>query len=506
MIMKKFLVGLFVVIISTIGSSQSQSHYSKVLTNLQGASTISNVVKADSGYLLVIDHREPGQWHQNTIYLLIDEYGNVLDSALYRDTLILSSVFDGNTAIKTHNGGFIIATCRTDTGSMSYGYLVRLNSSLDTLWTRTFTHPDTLAASQPGAYIYYILTAVRQTWDGGFILAGNYNKNCGYDIRGFLIKTDSLGDMEWVKLYPSFESGFDIELTNDSGFYFPAATSTQLLAVKVDKYGAIQSSISVNSNSNPCIPLSLETGNSVVYMLSSFWYDLINNNCGITLTKINTLTNTKIWEKNYYPFLNLKSYTLHQSIDMGILSDGSIIVCGTSQVVKSGVTTGAEYKGVMMKLSADGDSLWARYYGYGDFKDACQFNDFCLTNDGGFMAVGYYSQMFPSPQNSKAWIVKMDSNGYYNVGIQQLQLSNTELQIYPNPTTDYLTLQTKDNTPLPQGKLQIINMQGALQMEQAIPKHQNQLQLNLSHLPAGLYLGRIVGSNGERGGFRFVKE
>ncbi len=93
-----------------------------------------------------------------------------------------------------------------------------------------------------------------------------------------------------------------------------------------------------------------------------------------------------------------------------------------------------------------------------------------------------------------------------NTGIEKFSIRNTGYLVFPNPTTDYLSIQTKDNSPLPQGKLQIFNMQGALQMEHAIPKYQHQLQLNLSHLPAGLYLGRIISSSGEGGGFRFVKE
>jgi hypothetical protein len=94
----------------------------------------------------------------------------------------------------------------------------------------------------------------------------------------------------------------------------------------------------------------------------------------------------------------------------------------------------------------------------------------------------------------------------YILSIDGLDNKLFGLSVFPNPTSNFLKLQTKDNSPLPQGTLQIFNIQGALQMELAIPKHQNQLQLNLSHLPAGLYLGRIVSSTGEGGWFRFVKE
>jgi hypothetical protein len=183
------------------------------------------------------------------------------------------------------------------------------------------------------------------------------------------------------------------------------------------------------------------------------------------------------------------------------------LISGNSFVVDSPPDSGG-LKGVLLKLNNFGDSLWFRYYHNSSPFDESQLNDIIFTDDGGFVIAG---QFYNSSVGYKAWIAQLDSlgcdtPGCHTAGTQELQITNTELQIYPNPTSHYLTLQTKDNNPLPQGKLQIINMQGALQMEQAIPKHQSQLQLNLSHLPAGLYLGRIVSSSGEGGGFRFVKE
>ena len=134
-----------------------------------------------------------------------------------------------------------------------------------------------------------------------------------------------------------------------------------------------------------------------------------------------------------------------------------------------------------------------------------------LTNEGNMYIGGTFSgnlDFDPGPgthflnaTNGPAFLAKYK----LNTGIETFKNPQTSYLVFPNPTANYLTIQTKDNTPLPQGTLQIFNMQGVLLMEQAISKSQNQLHLNLSHLPDGLYLGRFASSSGDREGFQIVK-
>ncbi len=135
------------------------------------------------------------------------------------------------------------------------------------------------------------------------------------------------------------------------------------------------------------------------------------------------------------------------------------------------------------------------------------------ANDGGILLVGANLGT-----HRGGWFVKTDTLGYslphggdtlMHIGIEMYGTHHdliTELFGYPNPVTETFTLRTKNNTPLPQGTLQIFNLHGVLQQEIAMPAYQHQIQLNLSHLPAGLYMGRIVCSGGGGGVFKFVKE
>ena len=69
----------------------------------------------------------------------------------------------------------------------------------------------------PGGEAY----CAKETDDGGFIVIGNiyHFANWAYDF--LMVKTDSLGDTLWTRIYGSteFETGRDLLLTNDGGFF-----------------------------------------------------------------------------------------------------------------------------------------------------------------------------------------------------------------------------------------------------------------------------------------------
>ena len=90
---------------------------------------------------------------------------------------------------ETTDGGFIVAG-----GTYSFGngesdvWLVRLDSFGDTLWTRTYGGEEIDWAE-----------SVHETSDGGFILSGSTNRNG--DRNGWLIRTDINGDSLWTRSF-----------------------------------------------------------------------------------------------------------------------------------------------------------------------------------------------------------------------------------------------------------------------------------------------------------------
>jgi hypothetical protein len=68
------------------------------------------------------------------------------------------------------------------------------------------------------------------------------------------------------------------------------------------------------------------------------------------------------------------------------------------------------------------------------------------------------------------------------------------IEVYPNPTNGHLKIETHQNNSN-QAKLQVIDIKGQILLEAPFESGQTTQNLNLEHLPAGLYLLKV--STGE---------
>ncbi|MBK6914850.1 MAG: PQQ-like beta-propeller repeat protein [Ignavibacteriales bacterium] len=109
----------------------------------------------------------------------------------------------------TSDNGYIIASHNPIN---SYdGWLIKLDSNGDSLWTKFY-----------GEDLGDILLYATQTQDGGYILTGRFSEHTGgYTGNVWLIKTDSLGNVEWEKTYDyanDYDIGYSVQQTSDGGF------------------------------------------------------------------------------------------------------------------------------------------------------------------------------------------------------------------------------------------------------------------------------------------------
>lgn len=140
---------------------------------------------------------------------------------------------------QTSDGGFILAGYTESFGNgLKDLYLIKTNNIGDTLWTKHYG-----GALDDAAY------SVRQTLDGGYILTG-YSDSVGMAHQNmYVVRTNSVGDTLWTKTYSDNRSsvGNDIIQTNDGGYVITGSIKTasanggfDLYVVKIDEFGNLQ--------------------------------------------------------------------------------------------------------------------------------------------------------------------------------------------------------------------------------------------------------------------------
>jgi hypothetical protein len=139
------------------------------------------------------------------------------------------------------SGGDFIITGLTNgpDDDINQVYLLRVNSSGDILWSKTFEGDE-----------FEIGTAVIQTIDGGFAITGfgrddpEFGSQKEMDV--FLIKTNELGDTIWTRQYegPCNDNPYSIQQTPDKGFIICGTNGLSLTnydayLIKTDSNGMI---------------------------------------------------------------------------------------------------------------------------------------------------------------------------------------------------------------------------------------------------------------------------
>ncbi len=390
-------------------------------------------------------------------------------------------------------GGVVIGGSKQDTLQNLAVFLMVFDAEGDTVFTRDLG----IAGQQWNGF------SLKRLQDGGFIIVGQTDAT-GY-LDGFAIRTDPFGNELWRRTYgmpsPQTDVLFSVIQLNDGGFImgggqFPTNDTKQFWVQRTDNDGEVL----WDTTWGPLLPGAgahveiLQDGR--VAMASNWSYPGGGSPRSFYMAELNTENGELIWEQQYGGIAQFQVLFAVKETP-----NGDLIACGVSE--ESG-----SMQGVLLRTTADGDSIWMRKYWYQDSiytQGTGQFYDVLPTPDGGFIATGptYRYQPvqpnFPPGYSQDAWVVKVDGMGCIvpgcnSVGIEE-QATNLldALSIYPNPAHGQVTMEltlppSVAYLPL---QLSLVGMDGRIARQRTLDGN-GAHTLALDGLAAGVYYVHIA--------------
>jgi hypothetical protein len=243
---------------------------------------------------------------------------------------------------QTSDGGYIIAGMSTAFGWAGEGWLIRTDNKGTVIWNRGY-HPEEGSAMSGWDYIYDVV----ETEDGGFVFAGN-SPDTYMNTQAWIGKVNSSGDLIWDHKYglEYWERIFSLEATSDGGFIGAG-----------DRHW---------------------THDNLFYKHDGW------------LLKFNSEGDTT-WTQKFGD----NEHDIFRSVQQ--TSDGGYIICGEREV-----TTSSGFVGWLVKTDSLGNEEWNKSLSKGGLYGVLQ------DSDNNFIAAG----TFVSQQSAcEGWLLKADGKG-----------------------------------------------------------------------------------------------
>jgi hypothetical protein len=294
---------------------------------------------------------------------------------------------------QTTDGGYIIAGVTLSFGAGGQDFwLVKTDPNGNVQWNKTY-----------GSTGYEYATSVQQTTDGGYIIFG-YIGNGPTDL--WLVKTDSAGNMQWNKTYGGAdweEPGFDhsVQQTSDGGYVLVGYTASfgagqeDVWLIKTDSSGNVQWSKTYGGVDDE-IGRSVQQTSDGGYVIAGYKDLGSPNYADFWLIKTDSSGNVQ-WNKTYGGATVDTAFSVQQT------SDGGYIITGQTYSFGAG---DADFW--LVKSDSAGNMQWSQTYGGAETTDF----PFCVrqTSDQGYIIAGSTGPI-GSGTEMDFMLVKTDSAG-----------------------------------------------------------------------------------------------
>lgn len=190
--------------------------WQKYYKNSENEEAYSVLPTSDGGFLVVGWTTSFGAGEGDAYLMKVDAAGNFLWHKTYGGArsdngTCLEETFEGGYVIAGSSTSFNIAGNLSSSSSAAYSdfYLIRTDAAGNLLWQQTYG-----GAERDDAW------SVQQTWDGGFIIAGDTESYGTGASDVYLVKTNATGGLLWQKTFggTGYDHGRSVQQTSDGGY------------------------------------------------------------------------------------------------------------------------------------------------------------------------------------------------------------------------------------------------------------------------------------------------
>jgi hypothetical protein len=342
---------------------------------------------SDGGYIVAGLTYSFGAGRYDIFLIKTDANGNVVWAKTYGGT----GDDRAFSVQQISDGGYIVAGYTDSFGAgWSDFFLIKADANGNVQWAKTYGGTD-----WDEAY------SIRQTSDGGYIVAGwTYSFGAGSgDI--FLIKADANGNVQWAKTYGGiyWDDASSVRQTSDGGYIVAGYTTSfgagysDVFLIKTDANGNVQWAKTYGGIDRDEAYSVQQTSDSG-YIVAGWTYSFGAGSDDLFLIKTDANGNVQ-WAKTYggtdWDWANSVQQT----------SDGGYIVAGVT------LSFGAGYSDLfLIKTDANGNIIWAKTYGGTGYDAASSVQQ---TSDGGYTVAGATASF--GAGYSDVFLIKTDANG-----------------------------------------------------------------------------------------------
>jgi hypothetical protein len=383
----KFRLGFLILLFSLVllPVSALASTWAKTYGGSDDDCATSIQETSDGGFIVAGYTKSFGAGDVNHWILKLNSNGDVSWQKTYG-----GSSFDyGGSIQETSDGGFIAAGHTDSYGAGGGDYwILKLDANGNVTWQKTYGGSD-------GEWS----PSIQETSDGGFIVVGDTRSYGAGGGDYWILKLDANGNVTWQKTYggSSIDSARSIKETSDGGFIVAGDTRSfgagygDYWILKLDANGNVTWQ-KTYGGSYLDVALSIQETFDGGFIVAGYTISYGVGDYDFWILKLDA-NGDVAWQKTYGGYQRDTALSIQETSDGGFISAGYTDKWGVNNCW-------------ILKLDANGNVTWQKIYNGSSHDYAKSIQE---TSDGGFIVAGD-TKSFGAGEND-FWILKLDASG-----------------------------------------------------------------------------------------------